>query len=113
MKKNLLLILALGLLFSCSSSGPKKTAQAFVDNLAQGKVEEAKKYATEATGQLLDMANAMGGIEVKPDFEFTFLRDSVADNSAWVYFVDEEGEEDVIELIKVDGKWLVHADAKK
>lgn len=84
-----------------------------MDNLAQGKVEEAKKYATEATGQLLDMANALGGIEVKPDFEFTFLRDSVADNSAWVYFADEEGKEDVIELIKVDGKWLVHADAKK
>lgn len=84
-----------------------------MDNLAQGKVEEAKKYATEATGQLLDMANALGGIEVKPDFEFTFLRDSVADNSAWVYFVDEEGKEDVIELIKADGKWLVHADAKK
>jgi anionic cell wall polymer biosynthesis LytR-Cps2A-Psr (LCP) family protein len=113
MKKNFLLILALGLFLSCSSSGPKKTAQAFVDNLAQGKVEEAKKYATEATGQLLDMANALGGIEVKPDFEFTFLRDSVADNSAWVYFADEEGKEDVIELIKVDGKWLVHADAKK
>lgn len=113
MKKNFLLILVLGLLFSCSSSGPEKTARAFVDNLAQGKVDEAKKYATEATGQMLDMASALGGIEVKPDFEFTFLRDSVADNSAWVYFADEEGKEDVIELVKLDGKWLVHTDAEK
>jgi len=113
MKKNFLLILALGLLFSCSSSGPKKTAQSFVDNLAQGKVDEAKKYATEATGQMLDMASAFGGIEVNPEFEFTFLRDSVVDNSAWVYFTDEKGNEDVIELVKIDGKWLVHTDAEK
>ena len=113
MKKNFLLILALGLLFSCSSSGPKKTAQAFVDNLAQGKVDEAKKYATEATGQMLDMASAFGGIDVNPEFEFTFLRDSVVDNSAWVYFADQDGKEDEIELVKVDGKWLVHMESEK
>jgi hypothetical protein len=76
-------------------------------------VDEAKKYATEATGQMLDMASAFGGIEVNPEFEFTFLRDSVVDNSAWVYFTDEKGNEDVIELVKIDGKWLVHTDAEK
>ncbi len=113
MKKNFLLILALGLLFSCSSSGPKKTAEAFLDNLAKGKVDEAKKYATEATGQMLDLASAFGGLEVNPDFEFTFLRDSVVDNNAWVYFADQDGKEDALELVKVDGKWLVHTDAEK
>ncbi len=113
MKKNFLLILALGLLFSCSSSGPKNAASSFLDNLSKGKVDEAKKYATEATGQMLDMASAFGGIEVNPDFEFTFLRDSVVDNSAWVYFADQDGKEDEIELVKVDGKWLVHMESEK
>ena len=113
MKKNFLLILALGLLFSCSSSGPKNAASSFLDNLSKGKVDEAKKYATEATGQLLDMASAFGGIEVNPDFEFTFLRDSVVDNSAWVFFTDQDGKEDEIELVKVDGKWLVHMESEK
>ena len=113
MKKNFLLILALGLLFSCSSSGPKNAASSFLDNLSKGKVDEAKKYATEATGQMLDMASAFGGIEVNPDFEFTFLRDSVVDNSAWVFFTDQDGKEDEIELVKVDGKWLVHMESEK
>lgn len=113
MKKYFMLILALGLLFSCSSSGPKDAANSFLDNLSKGKVDEAKKYATEATGQMLDMTSAFGGIEVKPDFEFTFLRDSVVDNSAWVYFTDKDGKEEEIELVKVDGKWLVHMESEK
>jgi len=113
MKKNFLLILVLGLLFSCSSSGPKNAASSFLDNLSKGKVDEAKKYATEATGQMLDMESAFGGIEVNPDFEFTFLRDSVVDNSAWVFFTDQDGKEDEIELVKVDGKWLVHMESEK
>ena len=112
MKRQLLGILALALLFSCSS-GPKKTAQEFTENIAKGKIVEAKKFATEGTGQMIDMASAFGGMPIDPNFEFNFLRDSIEKNRAWVYYEDHEGSKDVVELVKIDGEWLVHVNADK
>lgn len=113
MKKYLFIALVTVLgLTSCSSS-PTDAAKKFSESLAQGKVDEAKKYATESTGKLLDLANSFGGIKVKPNFKFEAIKDSVAQNKAWVYFKDESGEQQTVELVKVDGKWLVDVGAKK
>jgi hypothetical protein len=100
------------LLFSCSS-GPESAAKNFTENLAKGKVEEAKKYATESTGKLIDFASSFGSLQVDPNFKFEMIKDSIVENKAWVTFKDQNGKEDTIELVKIDGKWLVHVESKK
>lgn len=101
--------LFLAVFLSACSSGPEKAAKNFTENLAKGKVEEAKKYATEPTGQLLDFALGLGGtLPINPDYKFEFLKDSVENNRAWVYYINEKGNEDQLELVKIDGDWKVH-----
>ncbi len=63
MKKIFLTLTASILLFSCSSE-PEKAVQNFTENLAKGKVDEAKKYATESTGKMLDFASGFGGVKI-------------------------------------------------
>ena len=69
MKKLLLLLFVSALLFSCSS-GPETAAKNFLENVGKGEITEAKKYATESTGKMLDLASAFGGLPVDPNFEF-------------------------------------------
>lgn len=100
------LFLAGCFLCSCSTS-PADAAKGFAENMAKGKIEEAKKHATEATGNMLDVASGMGTLSIQPDFKFEKIRDSVTENRAWVTFRDGTKEE-TLELVKIDGKWLVH-----
>lgn len=108
MKKYLVCFIAICFLCSCSRSHTD-VARDFSENMAKGKIEEAKKYATDATGNMLDFASGTGSLSVDPNYKFTKIRDSVADNRAWVVFMDGNREE-TLELVKVDGKWLVHID---
>ena len=112
MKKILLTISISTLLFSCSS-GPEKAAKNFTENLAKGKVIEAKKFATESTGKMLDLATSFGGLPVDPNFKFEMSKDSIVENKAWVTFVNQKGKTESMELVKIDGDWLVHMQSKK
>ncbi len=109
MKKTVIIIAsfsALLLLTGCGKS-PSKVAKAFSENLAKGSITEAKEYATEQTGQLLDMAASMGAIEADPDYKFVLVEETIDGNRA---VVKQEGGEQ-IDLVKIDGKWKV--DIKK
>lgn len=112
MRKILIATAILTLLYSCSS-GPEGAAEKFTENLAKGKLDEAKKYATEPTKRMLDLASAFGGLPIEPNFEFHAIKDSIVDNKAWITFTNQKGEKDVIELVKIDGDWLVHMETKK
>ncbi|WP_009036309.1 DUF4878 domain-containing protein [Indibacter alkaliphilus] len=111
--KNLLQLssLLVLLLFVSCNSNPKSVAQNFAENLAKGNTEKAKKYATEATGSMIDMALKMGLSEhITPDFTYKAYKDSIVNNKAWVKLRDPKNPDaqiQVIYLIKVDGKWLV------
>lgn len=108
----MLAIAVSALLFSCSS-GPETAVKNFTENLAQGKVDQAKKYATESTGKLIDFASSLGGLKIDPNYSFKMIKDSVVDNKAWVTFNNQKGEEETIEVVKIDGEWLVHMESKK
>lgn len=111
--KNIFLLSALSfLIFSCAP-GPADVAKKFSENFTHGKIEEAKKYATENTGIFLDMAKEFNAVSVDPDYKFKKVKDSVAGKRAWVTFIDPDGEEDVFELVKIDGKWLVQMELQK
>ncbi len=115
MKKILFFALASILAFtSCSSSSsPTDVAKNFSENLAKADVNGAKKYATESTGKLLDLANSFGAVKVQPNFKFDVIKDSIVGEKAWVFFKDENGAKQSVELIKEKGKWLVDAGGKK
>jgi len=102
----------LTLLLSCSS-GPESAVKNFTENLAKGKIDQAKKYATEPTGKILDLASSFGGLPVNLDFKFEMVKDSIIDNRAWVTFTNQDEEEKTMELVKIDGVWLVHLENKK
>lgn len=110
--KRIRIVMVLGLLASCAS-GPEKAVEKFAENLAKGKVEEAKKYATESTGKLIDMASGFGGIDVEPNYQFSMIKDSIVGNKAWVTYINQKGKEETMQVVKIDGDWLVHVESKK
>lgn len=112
MKRIFAILLVSTLFFSCSSS-PETVAKNFTENLAKGKVDEAKKYATESTGKMLDFASSLGELPINPNFKFEMIENSIDNNRAKVTFINQEGEKETIELVKIDGKWLVHMESNK
>lgn len=111
--KKIGMFIALGVCMVSCSKGPQDAAVKFTENVAKGKIEEAKKYATEPTGKLLDMAISFGGMPVDPDAKIEFVKDSIVDTKAWVTIKNSGGEEKEVTLVKVDGKWLVNMEPKK
>jgi|GEM_PF-1062380 len=107
-----LTIICLAVFLFSRSSGPEEAVKNFTENLTQGKVKEAKKYATEATGTMLNMASSMGIVPVDPDFKFEMLNDSIVGNKAWITIANPNGRTEVIQAVKIDGEWLVHMEAK-
>lgn len=111
--KRILLPFVLSLLFFSCTPGPGEVAKNFSENFTHGKIEEAKKYATKETGDFLDAAKEFNLITVDTDYKFKKVKDSIVGNRAWVTFIDLDGEEDVFELVKHDGKWLVQMELQK
>ena len=110
MKKILFLFLITVFAISCGTGGsPESVAKNFTENLAKGNYTEAKKYATESSGQMIDLLATLGG-EIKnsdSNFKFKATSEEIDGNEATVYYINEDGEEDTVELVKVDGKWKV------
>ena len=106
--KKLLYIIAVVCLFSaCSSERPGEVAKNFTENVAKGKMEEAKKYASASTEELLDLMIQSGVVEINPGFTFNFVKDSIEGDQAWVMYTDEYGVEGIIPLSRYKGHWKV------
>lgn len=116
MKKQMFLLMAVlsMFLFTACSPSPTSVAKDFSEAIAKGKYDDAKKYCTEPTGKLLDMASAFGGgTEVKPDFKFESIREEIDGETAKVFVKKGEDGEEAIDLVKVDGDWKVNMSPKK
>jgi len=101
-------ILSLALLLVGCGSGPRATAKMYTENLWHGKISEAKKYATEQTGKLIDVASSMIAMPIDPDFRFNFIEEIIDGNKATVTYKKPGGETDNVNLVKIDNKWKVH-----
>lgn len=100
-------------LLSCGDS-PQSVAKNFTENLAKGKISEAKKYATEPTGEMLEFASKIGAMPVDPDFTFVFVEKTVeGDKATVVYRKSVDGPDERISLVRIDGKWKVHMQPTK
>lgn len=112
MKKFFVFAVMAILFASCNT--PSKVAEKFSKAVANGKVEEAKKYCTENTGKMLDLSATLGGIDIQPNYKMNILRDSVVENIAYVFYTENESpREHKMVLYKIDGEWKVNMDPKK
>lgn len=107
------MLIGMGVFMVSCSQGPKDSAIKFTENVAKGKIDEAKKYATEPTGKLLELAVSFGGMPIDPNAKVEFVKDSIVDNKAWVTIKNPKGIEQELTLVKLDGKWLVNMENKK
>lgn len=118
MKNVFIALVCVLVLAACGGGGgsePKDVAAKFNKALAVGDVEKAKEYASEESHQLLGMMAGMMAMapdsvkEANKDLEFVFVKDSIVDDRAWVWFESQEEGKDPekVELKQVDGEWKV------
>lgn len=108
-----LLVFAFLVLSSCGDS-PQSVAKNFTENLAKGRISEAKKYATEPTGEMIEFASKIGAMPVNPDFRFVYVERTVdGDKATVVYRESVDGPDEHISLVRIDGKWKVHMQPAK
>ena len=106
------------LIAACSNSGPWDTAEKFMTHLSKAEFTEAKQYASEPTGELIEMMGKMGaalGGQMKDDkdFKFILVDEIIKDNKATVNFRKiEDGDIETMHLIKEDGAWKVHEEKR-
>ena len=107
---SIIVISVLAMVFGLTScgNGPETAAENFYNSIQKGQFEQAKLYCTESTAELVDLMKAFGSLsKLDPTFEVKAVRDSVEGNYAWVWVINEKGEEEKVDLMKVDGEWLV------
>jgi hypothetical protein len=120
MKKLLLSVVAFALMtfaiMSCGNkSNPKDVSQNFLNALTKMDYEGAKKYGTPETGKMLDMLSSFSNM--MPDSVKNKAKDikveiknvkEEGDKCVVTYKNNEKEEEQTLNLIKKDGKWLVN-----
>lgn len=114
MKKIFSLVIAAIVVIAFASCGnktntPEAVAEKYLNHLNKKEFDEAKKIATEETGQMLDMMKSFSGVggtqEVK-EVKIEGLKcETTEDKSVCNYTAD--GKAEVINLVKKDGNWLV------
>jgi hypothetical protein len=116
MKKTIISAFAIAMTWmitSCSSGdAPKTVATKFLTATAEQNYDEAKKYATEETGQVLDMvsgmAKAMGEGTAKEKESFEVISEKIDGETATVTYKKKgEEAEQTLKLKQVSGEWKV------
>ncbi len=102
-----LVLLAGSMLISCGKRNtPEAVADKFLTHLGQGEFEEAAKYSTRQTGQMLAMLAAFTDDDFKQREKHKNLQCVVEqDRAKCTYTIG--AEEETLGLVKEDGIWLV------
>lgn len=110
-----LAFVALVIVGACSNSAsdPKDVAEKFMNHLSAKEYDKAKELGTESTVQMIEMMKSFSGVEgatqTEPEKIENMKCETNGDKATCTF--TKNGEEDKIELVKQDGKWLV--DMKK
>lgn len=112
MKKVITIILMFGLLMSCgnNSGGPEENAEKFLKAISAADFEEAKTYCTEETKKLVAVIESLAGEMKKGDVEIKIeglTCEENEDKATCTYCCNDQGENETLNMKKVDGEWLV------
>ena len=124
MKKSILKTVVVACFFmltACGGGGPESATISFLEAVYSGDFETAKKHATTDTKSMLSMLESFGAKDQFADkmkeADITFkVVDSKIDGDKAVCTVkmsssqDEKDQDMPMNLVKVDGKWLVSMD---
>jgi hypothetical protein len=103
----LIAIIAFTLSSCARKSSPDSVAEKFLTHMSKGEFEKASEYATEETRQMLSIAAAFAGDQYEESGKPENVTCEVeGDNAKCIYTID--GEQETIDLVYQDGKWLVH-----
>ncbi len=115
------LFVALAVIFvfqACETTdGPDKVTEKFMNHLIAGEYDLAAEYGTESTKQMMEMFEALESLGgeglVNDEAETAKIKDidCEIDGDFAVCRFEEEGEMAEVQLVKLDGEWLV--DMKK
>ena len=117
MKKiiNIILVAAIATaVTSCKKTGPESTAKDFVMALDSKDYDKAKSLGTEDTKSMVDLIKSLAGMTPATDKHAKIDKIDCkinGDKGVCTYCCTAEGQEDKVELVLKDGKWLV--DMKK
>jgi hypothetical protein len=114
MKRGLVFIgcMALVLLAGCSVGGksPSAAARQFYAALEKGDMKALEKYATTETVQTLALFGEKAQEMLKDYGKITGTTEEIDGDTAQVTITFENGEEEELDLIKVNGAWKVTID---
>jgi hypothetical protein len=105
LKFSAIALLAVVVLWACGgASGPKAVGENFLNAMAKGDIEGAKKYATKEAQSSLDMMAATAEAKkANPDkIEIGEVKEE-GDKATLSY--KENGTEKTLNLVKEDGQW--------
>ncbi|HNX08088.1 MAG TPA: hypothetical protein PKL96_10935 [Bacteroidales bacterium] len=100
---------------SCGDKGntPEAVATKYLNHLSKKEFDEAKKIATEETGQMLDMMKSfagVGGAQEAKEVKIENMKCETTEEASVCKYTND-GKEESLNLVKKEGKWLV--DQKK
>jgi len=108
-----IIVLAIGIT-SCNSNSPKSTADKFLNNFYHMDYKEAKTVATDDTKKVLDMIEQFATMipdsqkqnakKIKIDIKDV---KEEGDKATVVYTTSESKQDQKLDLVKQNGKWLV------
>lgn len=109
MKKIFSVLAAAVIAFAFTSCGgdantPEKVAEKFVQHVAKGEIDEAKKLATEDVQGTLDLMK--GGEKSGKEVKIEDMKCDTKENDSKCTF-KKDGVADEVELKKVDGNWKI------
>jgi outer membrane lipoprotein-sorting protein len=110
MRKNIIfcgLVIA-ALLAGCSAAGsPKAAVEKFYKAVEKNDTKAMAEVATRETVELMTMFGSMFQEQVEEDGKFKIGTETIDGDTAVVTLIYENGKEDTVDLVKVDGKWKV------
>ncbi|WP_344825825.1 hypothetical protein [Rurimicrobium arvi] len=101
---------------SCSNNDPKYVAEKFLTSVARADLDEAKKYCDSTTVELLDQADYLNMVPDSVKAEGRKLKVNIVDvktngdKAVVTYTTSKLAENQLITLVKQNGKWLVQLD---
>ncbi len=119
MKKLLLSIITMvtitATLVSCGSKEtPKDVAVNFTKELNALNYDGAKKYGTPETVKFLDMLSSFSSMvpdslkEINKNFKVEAIDETINGDNAEVHIMNGDKGDEKIQLVKINGKWLVN-----
>lgn len=100
-------------LAGCTSNNPKAVAEKFLLSVAKADLEEAKTVSDSTTRELLDQADYLNMVPDSVKAEGRKLKINIldvketGDKAVVSYNTSKLEEQQLITLVRIDGKWLV------